>query len=150
MRGVAARLLRPSLDTSEIGNDLPDFFVRHPHPLAGSSVRRHSSARNSLVNSAEQVEVGISVSLLTTCQVGSTSTSTRDKPVAKRTVNAKLKFTSLGRLGIASKWIVILRAERCAREHQHKNCNPSRSGISRQQRRWSSQNSLPLVTTPHS
>jgi hypothetical protein len=74
-------------------------------------VRRHCSARNSLVNGAEKVDVGISVSFLTACQVGTTSTSTCPKPVAKRTVNAKLKFTSLGRLGIASEWIVILRAQ---------------------------------------
>src|SRR5437773_7312079 len=81
---------RFDFDTSQIGDDLPDFFIGHSHALAISSVGRHCCAGDSVADVLEQVRVGTAVALLRMREIWAASATASAKSVAERTVDAEL------------------------------------------------------------
>src|SRR5260370_28717334 len=88
------RLLSGSfhLHAPDVGNHLPDLLFRHAHALLRRAVRRHGGSRNTFIDGAKQVRIGIAVFLLRASQVGPASSATRAESMAKRAVGAKFKF----------------------------------------------------------
>src|SRR3974390_331111 len=112
---VAVRRISPRrrlgllLDTPNVGDYLPDLLRRHSHPLAGCAVLRHGSARDSVVNGAKKIAVGLAVAFLWTGQIRTTAAAARAKPVAERAVGAELRFTGSSSLRIVGDGIPVLR-----------------------------------------
>jgi hypothetical protein len=87
---------------------LPDLLRRHSHPLAGGAVLRHGRARDSVVNRAKKIAVGLAVAFLWTGQIRTTATAARAKAVAERAVGAELRFTGSNSLRIVGERICVL------------------------------------------
>src|SRR5881396_1428602 len=92
---------RFDFDTSQIGDDLPDFFIGHSHALAISSVGRHCCAGDSVADVLEQVRVGTAVALLRMREIWAASATASAKSVAESTVDAEFEFARLGCFGIS-------------------------------------------------
>src|SRR5215813_9293786 len=73
---------RPDLNTSEIGDDLPNLFVRHTYALSIGSVRRHRSPWNPLADISKQVGVRVSVTFMRLRKVGTAATAASAKSMA--------------------------------------------------------------------
>src|SRR6516165_6522867 len=108
-RRISARRLGLLLDTPDVGDHLPDLLRRHSHPLAGCAVLRHGSSRDSVVNGAKKIAIGLAVAFLWTSQIRTTAAAARAKPVADRAVGAELRFTGRNSLRIVRKGIRVLR-----------------------------------------
>ena len=54
---------------------------------------RHGSARDSVVNGAKKIAIGLAVAFLWTSQIRTTAAAARAKPVAESAVGAELRFT---------------------------------------------------------
>src|SRR5881296_1610325 len=78
---------RFDFDTSQIGDDLPDFFIGHSHALAVGSVGRHCGAGDSVADVLEHVPVGTAMALLRMSEIWAASPSASTKSVAESTVD---------------------------------------------------------------
>ncbi len=110
---------RFDFDTSQIGDDLPDFFIGHSHALAISSVGRHRGPGDSVADVLEQVRVGTAVALLRMSKIWAASATASTKTVAEGTVDAEFEFARLGCFGISCERIAICRWHVNGRQ-QHK------------------------------
>src|SRR5437773_5127511 len=92
---------RFDFDTSQIGDDLPDFLIGHPHALAVGSVGGHCSAGDSAADVSEQVRVGTAMALLRMSKVWAASATASTKSVTEGAVDAKFEFARFGCFGIS-------------------------------------------------
>ena len=119
MRCIAVGLRRRfNFEAAYISDDLPDFFLGHTDPLAGGSIGWHGGPRDSLVDGSEQISVRTSVTLVGTGQVGPAASAARAQAVAKRAVNAELKFARMRRFSIPCKRIAVLSGKRRRQQQQ--------------------------------
>src|SRR5271170_4993970 len=127
MRRAAGRFgQRLNLHTANVGDDLPDLFIRHANALAVGSVRRHRRARNPITDHLKHLRVGMHMLLLRPRQVRTASASMRPQPMTKRTVDAEFILSRLSSRGVACKRIAIIGRAQGAHNHEHDHpCAPA-------------------------
>src|SRR5260370_4186622 len=109
MGAVADRLGRSFyLHAADVGDDLPDLFVSHADVLAIGSVGRHCCAGDSVADYLKHFRVGVNMLLVGPRQVWAAAAATRSQPVAKCAVDAELRLTGLGGLGIVGVGVAFI------------------------------------------
>jgi hypothetical protein len=103
-------------EAANVGDDLPDFFVGHPHSLTVGPVCRHRGAGNTVADDLEHVSVRMSVSLLCASQIRAASAAPRSQPMTQRAIDTELIFAGLRRFRIPGQWVLRIRdgtAQKC-------------------------------------
>ena len=89
-----------------MGNNLPDFVVRHPDALTVGSVGGHNRAGDSQADILEHIGVGVAVTFVGAGEIGTAASAACAEAVTEGAVNAEFELARLCSFWILGKRIV--------------------------------------------